>query len=109
MHTLPRRAHGGDCDGLARACACTTVVTCVMSIIEYTLHNCAVHRSRIWQRSPLLPGLTLDDPSVIVISFTGKPAHPHDDALAPSSFIDPRLAAYATYRALPYKFHNTAP
>ncbi len=102
---------GSDRGSIARACACTTVVTRVMSIIEYTLHDSAVHRSCTWlrQRSPLPPWLTLDDPSVIVILSASKPAHPHDDALVPSPCIDPRLAAQATYRALGYKFHNTAP
>ena len=82
-----------------------------MSIIEYRHHDSAVHRSCTWrrQRSPLLLWLTLDDPSVIVILSIDNPEHPHDDALVPSRFIDPRLAAYATYRTLPYKFHNTAP
>ena len=63
------------------------------------------------QRPPLRPlwPLTLEEASVIVVSSTGKPKHPCDDAHAPSPFIDPPNAAHAAYGQIRYKFHNTAP
>jgi hypothetical protein len=56
--------------------------------------------------APVSPWLTVDDSFANMISGSDNLAHPHDDALAPSPFVDPRLAAYS---ALHYKFHNTAP
>jgi putative ABC transport system substrate-binding protein len=76
-----------------------------LSFVGVRTPPCAAPR----QHSSLARPLTLDDPSVIVISSTEKPTQPCDDAHAPSQFIDPCTPASASYGPLRYKFQNTAP